>query len=242
MLEHAQSLLAWIGAHPGESLVLLFLVSMLDAIFIVGAFVPAAVVLFAMGALVALGSLELWPTAFVAGAGALAGDALSFAMGRHYGERLFQSRILLRYPDFVAGGRRFFARHGGKGVMLARFLGPVRSITPAFAGASGMSWLLFVVADAIAALMWALVFLVPGVLFGASLGLAAEVATRLAGLLVLNIALLLFGIWAARAAIGLFSTRAERWVRDLLEWSRRHRRFCPPAFTPARQGLLPLRL
>ncbi|MGH8515822.1 MAG: VTT domain-containing protein [Panacagrimonas sp.] len=236
MLEHAQSLLAWIGTHPGESLVLLFLVSMLDAIFIVGAFVPAAVVLFAMGALVALGSLELWPTALIAAAGALAGDALSFALGRRYGERLFQSRLLLRYPDLVAGGRRFFARHGGKGVMLARFLGPVRSITPALAGASRMSWLLFLAADFVAALLWALVFLVPGVVFGASLGLAAEVATRLAGLLVLNIALLLFGIWAARAAIGLFNTRAERWVRDLLEWSRRHRRlgrFGPGLADPA---------
>lgn len=236
MLEHAQSLLAWIGAHPGESLVLLFLVAMLDALFIIGAFVPAAVVLFAMGALVALGSLELWPTALIAAAGALAGDALSFALGRRYGERLFQSRVLKRYPDVVAGGQRFFARHGGKGVMLARFLGPVRSITPAIAGASRMSWLMFVFVDAIAAVIWALVFLVPGVLFGASLGLAAEVATRLAGLLVLNIALLLFGIWVARAAIGLFNTRAERWVRNLLEWSRRHRRlgrFGPGLADPA---------
>lgn len=236
MLEHAQSLFAWIAAHPGESLVLLFLVSMLDAIFIVGAFVPAAVVLFGMGALVAVGSLELWPTALIAAAGALAGDALSFALGRRYGERLFQSRWLLRYPDFVNGGRRFFARHGGKGVMLARFLGPVRSITPALAGASHMSVWFFLIIDALAALLWALIFLVPGVLFGASLGLAAEVATRLAGLLVLNILLLVFGIWAARAAIGLFNLRAGSWVRGLLEWSRRHRRlgrFGPGLADPA---------
>ncbi len=236
MLEHAQALFAWIGGHPGESLVLLFLVSMLDALFIIGAFVPAAIVLFAMGAMVALGSLELWPTTLIAAAGALAGDALSFALGRRYGEQLFQSRWLLRYPDFVNGGRRFFARHGGKGVMLARFLGPVRSITPALAGASQMPVLFFLVIDAIASLLWALVFLVPGVLFGASLGLAAEVATRLAGLLVISIALLTLGIWAARAAIGLFNHRASAWVRGLLEWSRRHRRlgrFGPGLADPA---------
>ena len=236
MLEHAQALLAWIAAHPGASLILLFLVTMLDAIFIIGAFVPAAVVLFGMGALVAVGSLELWPTALIAAAGALSGDALSFALGRRYGERLFQSRWLLRYPDFVNGGRRFFARHGGKGVMLARFLGPVRSITPALAGASNMSVWFFLVVDSIASLLWALVFLVPGVVFGASLGLAAEVATRLAGLLVINIVLLILGIWAARAAIGLFNMRAERWMRDLLEWSRRHRRigrFGPGLADPA---------
>lgn len=236
MLEHAQRLLTWIGEHPTESLVLLFLVSMLDALFLVGAFVPAAVVLFGVGAVIALGSLELWPTVLIAAAGALAGDALSFALGRRYGERLFQSRWLLRYPDLVDGGRTFFARHGGKGVFLARFLGPVRSITPALAGASSMSVGWFLGVDFIAALLWALVYLVPGVLFGASIGLAAEVATRLAGLLVLNIALLILSVWAARVAIGLFNAHAEQWVRELLEWSRRHRRlgrFGPGLADPA---------
>lgn len=224
MLELAQTLLAWIGAHPRESLLLLFLVSMVDALFLIGAFVPAAVVLFGMGALVALGTLELWPTALIAATGALAGDALSYALGRHYRERLFESRWLLRYPDLVAGGRAFFARHGGKGIFFARFLGPVRSITPAMAGASNMSVWFFLTVDFVAALLWALVYLVPGVLFGASLGLASEVASRLAGLLVLNIALLILGIWAVRAAIALFSRHAQHWVRELLEWSRRHRR------------------
>lgn len=224
MLEQAQVLLAWIGAHPRASLVLLFLVAMTDALFLLGAFIPAAIVLFGMGALVALGSLELWPTALIAATGALAGDTLSFLIGRRYGERLFESRWLRPYPDAVRGGRAFFARHGGKSVALARFLGPVRSITPALAGASHMSLWMFIAVDSAAALAWALVYLVPGVLFGASLGLAAEVASRLAGLLVLNLALLVLGVWAARGAIGLFSRHAEQWVRQLLDWSRRHRR------------------
>lgn len=236
MLEHAQALLAWIGEHPTESLVLLFLVAMLDALFIVGALVPAALVLFGVGAVVALGSLELWPTVLIAAAGALAGDALSFALGRRYGERLFQSRWLQRYPEFVEGGRTFFLRHGGKGVFLARFLGPVRSITPALAGSSNMPVGWFLIVDSLAAVLWALVYLIPGVLFGASMGLAAEVATRLAGLLVLVLVLTILGIWAARAAIALFNLRAEQWVRGLLEWSRRHRRlgrFGPGLADPA---------
>jgi membrane protein DedA with SNARE-associated domain len=236
VLEHAQHLLAWIAAHPGASLVLLFLISLLDALFLIGAFVPAALVLFGVGAVVALGSLDLWPTALIAAAGALAGDATGFALGRRYGERLFESRLLQRYPEFVRGGRAFFLRHGGKGVFLARFLGPVRSITPAFAGASNMSVLWFLTVDAAASLLWALVYLIPGMVFGASLGLAAEVATRLVGLLVLVLVLVLGGVWAARAAIALFNAHAEAWVRDLLDWSRRHRRigrFGPGLADPA---------
>lgn len=236
MLDLAQALLDWINANPRGSLLLLFLVAMGDALFLVGAFVPAAVVLFGMGALVALGSLPLWPTALIAAAGALAGDGLSFALGRRYGESLFESRWVRRYPDLILHGRNFFERHGGKGVMLARFLGPVRSITPALAGASGMSAILFVVVDSMAALAWALVYLVPGILFGASLGLAAEVATRLAGLLVVIIALMIGGIWLVRASVALFNRHAERRVQMLLRWSRRHRRlgrFGPGLADPA---------
>lgn len=224
MLHLAQQLLEWIGAHPLGALVLLFFVAMADAVFLVGAFVPAAVVLFGMGALVALDTVPLWPTVLVAALGALAGDGLSFALGRRYGERLFQSPRLERYSDLIGGGRAFFARHGGKGVMLARFLGPVRSITPALAGASHMSVWLFLLADFIAALIWALVYLIPGVVFGASLGLAAEVAARLVGLMLLSLVLIVIGIWAVRAGVALFNRNAERWMVQLLAWSRRHRR------------------
>ncbi len=235
MLELAQRLQDWIGAYPLGALLLLFVVCLLDALFLVGAFVPAGAVLFAMGALVALGNLELWPAVLMSAAGALCGDGLSFALGRRYGERLFVISWLARHQEMISAGRRFFVRHGGKGVMLARFLGPLRAVTPAVAGASGMSALVFVLADVIAALLWALVFLLPGMLFGASLGLAAEVAARLAGLLVLSVLLLVGGVWAARLAIGLFSAYAERWVHGLLDWSRRHRhlgRFGPGLADP----------
>lgn len=235
MLHTAQQFLAWIGAHPTGALVLLFFVSLADAVFLLGAVVPAAMVLFCMGALVALDTLQLWPTVLVAAGGALAGDGLSFALGRHYGERLFDSPRLKRYPEFVARGRSFFARHGGKGVMLARFLGPVRSITPALAGASNMSVWLFLAVDFTAAVIWALVYLVPGVVFGASLGLAAEVAARLVGLMVLSVVLIVLGIWSVRAAIAVFNRNAERWVVQLLDWSRRHRhlgRFGPGLADP----------
>lgn len=235
MLDTAQELLSWIGAHPTGALVLLFFVAFTDAVFLLGVFVPAAIVLFGMGALVALDTLQLWPTVLVAAGGALAGDGLSFALGRRYGERLFDSPRLARYPELIARGRAFSARHGGKSVMLARFLGPARSITPALAGASPMSVWLFLLVDSTAALIWALVHVIPGMVFGASLGLAAEVAARLAGLMVLSLVLIVLAIWAVRAGIALFNLYAERWMVQLLAWSRRHRhlgRFGPGLADP----------
>ncbi|AXQ30959.1 hypothetical protein D0B54_20750 [Solimonas sp. K1W22B-7] len=224
MSEYVQLLYDWINAHPGWAQVLLFVVAMVDAIFILGAFIPAGIVLFAMGALVALGSLDLWPVVLIAAAGALAGDALSFWLGRRYGNRLFEGKLMQRYPDILNNARRFFERHGGKGVMLARFLGPVRSVTPALAGAASMPAWLFLLTDGAAALAWALAYVLPGVVFGASLGLAAEVAGRLA-LLILLLALFVWLVIALTGVvIGQLQKRAEDWIGALLDWSRRHRR------------------
>lgn len=224
MLEQAQGFLDWVAAHPGLALGLLFLVSLLDAVFIIGAFVPASIVLFGAGALVALGSVDLWPTAGIAALGAVCGDGLSFWLGRRHGEALFASRWLARYPQTILNGREFFARHGGKGVMLARFLGPVRAVTPAIAGASGMPAWLFLLADSVAAYAWALVYILPGVVFGASLGLAAEVASRLVILLVLSGVALILGAWLSRTLIASLQAPMERGLGWLLDWSRKHRR------------------
>lgn len=223
MLANAQAFLDWIAAHPGLALALLFAASLLDALFIIGAFVPASIFLFGVGALVALGTLDLWPAAGVAAAGALIGDVISFGVGRHYRERLFNMALMRRHPEFVAQGRAFFERHGGKGIWLARFLGPVRSVTPAMAGASGLPLWQFVLIDSSAAYLWALIYILPGVLFGASMGLAAEVATRLAGLLVLVFVLGGLIFWLVPLLMTALQQRGERWLGPVLDWSRRHR-------------------
>jgi len=224
MSETLQPLLDWINAHPSWAQLLLFCVAFLDAVFVVGAAVPAAPVLFAFGALVTLGTVEFWPVVLIAAGGALGGDGLSFWLGHRYREHLFEIRLLRKYPEAIANGRRFFDKHGGKGVVLARFLGPVRAITPAIAGAAGMKIWLFVLADGAAAVLWALAYITPGVVFGASLGLAAEVAGRLALLLVALVVLIWLVIWATLALNRQLQKHAEDWLGGMLDWSRRHRR------------------
>lgn len=224
MLETAQQWLNWIAGHPTLACLILFLTALLDAIFILGAFVPASIVLFGMGALVAFGAVDLWPTVLIAAGGALLGDLLSFWLGRRYGERLFSGRLLSRYPELVRNGRAFFTRHGGKGVFLARFMGPVRSVTPAMGGASGMPLWLFALADGSASALWAMLYILPGVAFGASLGLAAEVASRLASLLLIGVFAAALSVWLTSLLISFLQIRAEGWLGAILDWSRRHRR------------------
>ncbi len=219
-----QAFLLWTEAHPGFALLILYLAAALDAVFLIGVFVPAGLVLFAIGALVALDVLSFWPAVLIAAAGGLSGDLFSFALGRRYRQRLFEHAWLQRRAAVVARAQGFFAQHGGKGVMAARFLGPLRAILPAVAGASPMPLWLFLLADGVAALVWACAYILPGVVFGASIGLAAQVAGRLALLLVL-FAVLVWGVFAlTRLVLQAMSTRAEHWIGRMLDWSRRHRR------------------
>ncbi|WP_370307086.1 VTT domain-containing protein [Sinimarinibacterium flocculans] len=224
MLAALQESLAWVNAHPHWALVLLFAFAFLDALFVVGVFVPAGLALFAAGALVAFGTLDLGLTVCVAALGAVCGDGLSFWLGRHYGERLFSSALLRRYPEALANGRHFFARHGALSVGMARFLGPVRAIVPALAGAAGLRVAAFAVADLVSAVLWAFTFVLPGVAFGASLGLAAEVAGRLALLLLALTVTLTLTIWLSALIGRALQRHAEAWIGAMLDWSRRHRR------------------
>lgn len=224
MLAALQDSLAWVNAHPHWALLLLFVCAFLDALFIIGVFVPAGLALFAAGALVAFGTLDLHIAVAIATLGAVCGDSLSFWLGHHYGERLFSSALLQRYPEMVHNGRRFFARYGALSVAMARFLGPLRAIVPALAGASGVRVMAFVGADLSSAVLWSFTFILPGVAFGASLGLAAEVAGRLALLLLALAAALALAIWLTTVISRTLQRHAEGWIGGLLDWSRRHRR------------------
>ncbi|MES9896122.1 MAG: VTT domain-containing protein, partial [Candidatus Thiodiazotropha endolucinida] len=87
-----------------------------------------------------------------------------------------------RHPATLQRGITFFQRYGGKSVALGRFFGPVRAIIPLVAGMLGMPPLRFLAANILSALVWAPAYLLPGIVFGASLELASEVAFRLVAL------------------------------------------------------------
>lgn len=224
MIAALQQSLEWITAHPHWALLLLFVISLADSIFILGMFVPAGVALFAAGALVALGAIDLWQAIVLATGGAVVGDALSFWLGRRYGERLFTARFLNLHPQVLDNGRRFFARYGVYSVILGRFLGPMRALLPALAGASSMRAVAFLPSDIFASTLWAYAFVLPGVVFGASLGLAAEVAGRLVVLILGLLVAVSLAIWIAVMIARLLQNHAEDWIGRLLDWSRRDRK------------------
>ena len=222
-LDFIQPLLDWIQQHPAWAGLFVFLVAFTESLAIVGLFMPGVVLMFAIGTLVALGTIEFWPTFWLAVAGAIAGDGLSFWLGVHYKDQLRGFWPFNRYPALFEKGEKFFLRHGGKSILFGRFVGPVRPIVPATAGMLGMSGWKFVFVNVLSAFAWAPAYLLPGIVFGASLGLAAAVASRLALMVVLLLAFLWFSVWLLKRFYTFVAPQAEQMADKLIAWGRNHK-------------------
>ncbi len=215
-------LLAWIENHPTWAGILVFLIAFSESLAVVGLFMPGAAMMFGIGALVGSGSLALWPTLAWAAAGAIAGDGISFWLGRHFHGGLKALWPFRTHPELIDNATGFFQRHGGKSVLMGRFVGPIRPIIPAVAGMMDMSASRFLAVNVLSGLLWAPAYVLPGMVFAATLGLAAEVATRLALLAVLLLALFVLVFWAAKRAFGWLHPKAHTMITTLLAWSQRH--------------------
>ena len=224
MTDLFQQILDWVALHPYWSGVLIFLVAMAESLAIVGLMVPGVVIMFGIGALIAAGSIDFWPAMISAVAGAVLGDGLSFWLGRHYREDLRGIWPFTRYPEALSQGVAFFEKYGGKSVAFGRFFGPVRAMIPLVAGMMGMRPWRFFIANLLSALAWAPAYLLPGMVFGASLELASEVAFRLVILILLLAAVIWLVIWLTHRIFLLLHPHASSLVQGMLRWSRLHPR------------------
>lgn len=138
-------MLDWISLHPYWAGAAIFWVALAESLAGVGLLVPGTLIMFGVGTLVATGTLDLWTALAWAAAGAVAGDATSYWLGHHFQEQLHDLWPFRRHPGWLKSGTAFMHRHGGKGILLGRFVGPMRPIIPAVAGMLGMaplrSWL-----------------------------------------------------------------------------------------------------
>jgi len=222
MTELLQQLLDWISLHPLWAGIVIFLVAMGESLAVIGMLIPGAAMMISFGTLISTGTLGFWSTCGWAVAGAIAGDGLSFLLGHHYREQLTRLWPFNKHPQSLERGITFFQRYGGKSVVIGRFVGPTRAIIPMVAGMMGMPANRFIFANIISALVWAPLYLLPGMVLGASLGLASEVAVRLVILLLLLVVLIWLLIWGIKRLFLFLHPRATNWVQAALRWSQQH--------------------
>jgi membrane protein DedA with SNARE-associated domain/diacylglycerol kinase family enzyme len=148
----------------------------------VGLLVPGETAVVVGGVVAAAGDVDLVPLIGLVWLAATTGDVVSFLLGRRLG-RPFLDRHGPRLrlgPDRVAHVQRFYDRHGGKAVLLGRFAGLVRAVSPFLAGASGFALRRFLPWSAAGALAWAAAFTLIGYAFSESFSQSGEAAARIA--------------------------------------------------------------
>ena len=122
-----------------------------------GLWLPGETALIAAGVYASKGHLSISGVIAVAAAGAIIGDNIGYWLGREGGRRLlYRYAWLARFADrVIPPAERFFARHGGKAVFLARFFGGVRVTGAWMAGITRMSWWRFLFWNAAGGITWA---------------------------------------------------------------------------------------
>ncbi len=221
--------LDWISANPAYAYLAVFLVAFAESVAVVGVIVPGVMILFGAGALIATGELAFWPTAALAIAGAISGDSLSYCIGVRYRSQIRAHWPFNRYPKPLDRGVAFFEKYGAMSVAFGRFVGPGRAIIPMVAGMMRMPRTRFAAANISSAIAWGPAYLAPGIIFGASLKLAAEAAARLAILILILSALLWAAVWLAQRLFFLLSPQASLGVQALLRWVNLHPQFARTA-------------
>ena len=236
-----QELITWLNAHPGWGFSIVFLVAFFESLVLIGILLPGIVILFGVGTLIGLGMLDLIPIWVAATTGAFLGDSLSYFLGHRFRGHLLDIWPFSRYPTLMERGTRFFHAHGAKSVVAGRFIGPLRPIIPSVAGMMGMKPSRFLAVDIPACITWAPSFLIPGMLFGASLEVASEYTGRLTVMLVILLAILWMTWWMMRSLYEPLASRSARWMRHAIRWSRRHKilgRVAGPVLDPSRGEVL----
>ncbi|MBS1222683.1 MAG: hypothetical protein H6R23_2303 [Proteobacteria bacterium] len=225
--EFVNTLFAWVAAHPGWMSFVIFASAAAESLTIVGVIIPGALVMFSLGALIGLGHVDFWSAYWWSTWGAIVGDAISFWIGRVFHQGIRRIWPFTKHPEMITRSEDFFRRHGGKSVLFGRFFGPVRGTIPTVAGMMDMSWRNFMVANVISGVLWAPVYLLPGMAFGASLDIASRVAGRLAVLILIIVVVLWATTWLVKHLVRLFQGHAADWMPRFHAWSQ-NRRFIGP--------------
>lgn len=183
---------------------ILFLILFCETGLVVTPFLPGDSLLFVAGALAALPSNDLNVHIMVAlmVIAAIIGDAVNYTIGRVFGEKLFSnpdSKIFRR--SYLDKTHQFYEKHGGKTIILARFVPIIRTFAPFVAGMGHMSYRHFAAYNVIGALVWVLLFTYAGYLFGDLPIVQENLKLLIVGIILLSILPGIIEIWRHRRAV-----------------------------------------
>jgi membrane-associated protein len=145
---------------------ILFLIVFCETGLVVTPFLPGDSLLFAAGTFAALGSLDLPLVLLLLIVAAIAGDTVNYWIGSYIGPRAFGGNIRFLRQEYLERTHAFYEKHGGKTIILARFVPIIRTFAPFVAGVGAMSYPKFISYNVVGAVLWVGLFVLGGYFFG----------------------------------------------------------------------------
>jgi membrane protein DedA with SNARE-associated domain len=192
----------YVSEHPDLAYGTLFLAALLEAVPVVGSFVPGSTVILSLSALIATGDLHLATVLASIISGALLGDGTAFWLGHLNQGQLNRLWPLDRYPEVIRQSETIFEKYGSAAILVARFFPPVRAFAPVVAGTLGMPPRLFYPRSVVAIALWASAHVLPGYLAGTAYDRAGAVAEQLVLPVIAGVVAIGAAIWAYRRWAG----------------------------------------
>jgi len=179
---------------------LLFAIILCETGLVVTPFLPGDSLLFAAGAMAALypDDLNIMALLVLLSIAAVAGDTINYAIGRWLGPRAFTIDKWFLKHEHLERTQRFYERHGGKTIVLARFVPIVRTFAPFVAGVGRMHYPQFLFYNVVGGLAWVLICTLAGYFFGNVPVVKENFELVVVGIVVVSVLPIAWEMWAAR--------------------------------------------
>jgi len=145
---------------------ILFLVVFCETGLVVTPFLPGDSLLFAAGTFAALGSLDPGLLVLLLSIAAILGDTVNYWVGSYIGPRAFTGEIRWLKKEYLERTHAFYEKHGGKTIILARFIPIIRTFAPFVAGVGAMTYSRFLLYNVVGGIVWVTLFVLAGYFFG----------------------------------------------------------------------------
>lgn len=145
---------------------MLFLIIFMETGFVVTPFLPGDSLLFAAGAFAGLGDLNIVVLIILLAIAAILGDTVNYWIGHFIGPRAFSGNIRFLKKEYLERTHEFYEKHGGKTIILARFIPIIRTFAPFVAGVGAMTYIHFITYNVVGGIAWVLIFTLGGYFFG----------------------------------------------------------------------------
>lgn len=147
--------------------VIIFFIIFAESGLLIGFFLPGDSLLFTSGFLASQGHMNIYILIFGFFVAAVTGDSVGYLFGHKVGKRLFQrENSLLFHKDNLLKAKAFYEKHGGKTIILARFMPMVRTFAPIIAGIGDMHYRSFLMYNVIGGVLWAIGVTMAGYFLG----------------------------------------------------------------------------